>query len=83
MPEEYERFGPEWAKEMEKFPKKIIIAMFRESQLSLNETREMLLKTTQNLGHPAYGLSSGTTIAIDELREKAFDFLGIPKAPTE
>lgn len=43
------------------------------------KTRELLLETTRNLGHPAYGLSSGTTIAIDELREKAFDFLGVPK----
>lgn len=40
---------------------------------------EMLLRTTQNLAHPAYGHSSATTIGIDELREEAFDYLGIPK----
>lgn len=46
---------------------------------ALNETRELLLATTRNLGHPAYGESTATTMAIDQLREKAFDFLGIPK----
>lgn len=45
----------------------------------LQETEEKLLKATQNLGHPAYGLSSSTTIGIDELREELFDFLEVPK----
>lgn len=45
----------------------------------VEKTKELLLETTRNLGHPSYGLSSGTTIAIDELRERAFDFLGVPK----
>jgi hypothetical protein len=46
---------------------------------STKEIYELLLATTQNLGHPAYGLSSSTTIGIDELRERAFDFLEVPK----
>lgn len=41
---------------------------------------DLLLQTTRNLGHPAYGQSTATTMAIDELREKSFDYLGIPKA---
>ena len=45
----------------------------------LIETEQKLLKATQNLGHPAYGLSSSTTFAIDELREELFDYLEIPK----
>lgn len=44
----------------------------------LKETTYLLLEATQNLGHPAYGVSSGTTFHIDELREKCFDFLGVP-----
>lgn len=43
-----------------------------------DEMYERLLECTQNLGHPAYGHSSSTTIGIDELREKTFDFLEIP-----
>ena len=39
----------------------------------------LLLEATQNLGHPAYNHSSSTTIGIDNLREKCFDFLGVPK----
>ena len=38
----------------------------------------MIHNLTSNLGHPAYNLSSSTTIAIDELREKTFDYLGVP-----
>jgi len=45
----------------------------------LIETEQKLLKATQNLGHPAYGLSSSTTFGIDELREELFDFLEVPK----
>lgn len=45
----------------------------------LKETESFLLKATQNLGHPAYGLSSSTTIGIDELREECFDFMEFPK----
>jgi len=45
----------------------------------LKETEQKLLQATQNLGHPAYGLSSGTTSAIDELREELFDYLEVPK----
>ena len=41
----------------------------------LKETEQKLLQATQNLGHPAYGLSSSTTIAIDELRSELFDYL--------
>jgi len=44
----------------------------------LKETEKKLLQATQNLAHPAYGLSSSTTIAIDELRNELFDFLEIP-----
>lgn len=40
---------------------------------------QLLLETTQNLGHPAYGQSSSTTIAIDSLREGSFDFLRVLK----
>jgi len=45
----------------------------------LKETEKNLLKATQNLGHPAYGISSGTTSGIDTLREELFDYLEIPK----
>lgn len=45
----------------------------------LVETEKKLLQATQNLGHPAYGLSSSTTFGIDELREELFDYLEIPK----
>lgn len=45
----------------------------------LIETEKKLLQATQNLGHPAYGLSSSTTFGIDELREELFDYLEIPK----
>lgn len=43
------------------------------------DLQDRLLKATQNLGHPAYGLSSSTTFGIDELREELFDFLEVPK----
>lgn len=46
---------------------------------ALEPTYDLLLQTTQNLGHPAYGHSSSTSIGIDNLREKAFDYLEIPK----
>lgn len=46
---------------------------------ALIETEKKLLQATQNLGHPAYGLSSSTTFGIDELREELFDYLEIPK----
>lgn len=80
---EFEPFGPEWAKEMAKMPKKDIIEKFKNSQIALKNTEEWLLKTTQNLGHPSYGHSSSTTIGIDNLRESAFDFLGVPKSVNE
>ena len=48
-------------------------------QIALDETRALLLETTRNLGHPAYDHSSSTHEAIDALRERAFDFLGVPK----
>jgi len=43
----------------------------------LKETEQKLLEATQNLGHPAYGISSSTTISIDNLRENLFDYLEI------
>jgi hypothetical protein len=43
------------------------------------ETQNLLYECAKNLGHPAYNHSSATSIAIDELREKALDFLEIPK----
>lgn len=43
------------------------------------EPQAMLLETARNLGHPAYGVSSSQTFAIDELREKALDYLGVEK----
>lgn len=46
---------------------------------ALDETREFLLEVTRNLGHPAYEHSQHTHDEIDALRERAFDFLGIPK----
>lgn len=46
---------------------------------ALEPTYELLLDVTRNLAHPAYGHSSSTTIAIDNLREKSFDYLEIPK----
>jgi len=52
---------------------------YAEQQEALKDTRELLIQTTRNLGNPAYGQSTATTMAIDELREKAFNFLGIPK----
>lgn len=44
-----------------------------------DKMEEKLLATTQNLGHPAYGHSSSTSIGIDNLREETFDFLSVPK----
>lgn len=46
---------------------------------AVEETYDLFLQCTQNLGHPAYNVSSSTTIGIDDLREKAFDYLGVPK----
>lgn len=37
-----------------------------------------IFELTQNLGHPAYGQSSSTTIGIDNLRNSTFDYLGVP-----
>lgn len=55
-------------------------SMTREEIVELLiKTEQNLLRATQNLGHPAYGHSSATTIAIDDLREELFDFLEIPK----
>lgn len=83
MPEasnqEYVPYGPEWEKEMSKHTKTELIRMFKESQLFLKETTDHMVKTARNLGHPHYGLSSGATIAIDQIREEALDFLGVPK----
>ena len=58
---------------------KLTTATKEEILTVLKETEEKLLSATQNLGHPAYGLSSGTTLAIDELREELFDYLEIGK----
>ncbi|WP_298845524.1 hypothetical protein [uncultured Clostridium sp.] len=44
----------------------------------LKETESKLLQATQNLGHPAYGHSTATTMGIDELRNELFDFLEVP-----
>jgi hypothetical protein len=76
---EYEPYGLEWEKQMSKLPKLILIGMIKSANLKKKETEEWLLKTTQNIGHPAYNISSSTTIGIDSLREAAFDYLGIPK----
>jgi len=46
---------------------------------ALEPTYNMLLATTRNLGHPAYGQSTATTMAVDELREEAFNYLEIPR----
>ncbi len=46
---------------------------------ALKPTYDLLLATTQNLGHPAYNVSSSTTIGIDNLRERAFDYCGRPE----
>lgn len=43
------------------------------------DIEKRLLQCALNLGHPAYGISSSNTIAIDELREQTLDFLGVPK----
>jgi len=43
----------------------------------LKQTEKKLLEATRNLGHPAYGISSSTTIVIDELRNELFDYLDI------
>lgn len=55
------------------------INMMEHIESRLIQTTALLLESTKNLGHPAYGLSSSNTLAIDELREKCFDFLGVPK----
>ena len=55
------------------------ITITQEEYDNLKRAKELLFEATQNLGHPAYGQSSSCTIAIDELREKCFDFLGVPK----
>lgn len=46
---------------------------------ALKEPYELLLEVSKNLGHPAYNVSFSTTIGIDELRERALDYLEIPK----
>lgn len=43
----------------------------------IRQQEEMLLSAAQNLGHPAYGHSSGTTAYIDDLRNDIFDYLQI------
>lgn len=43
------------------------------------EPYELLLNTSRNLGNPAYGQSTASTLAINELREKALDYLEVPK----
>jgi len=52
-------------------------------KVAFHEYREemynRLLSCTQNLGHPAYGHSSSTSIGIDNLRNETFDFLEIPE----
>ena len=58
---------------------KLTTATQEEVLTVLKETEQLLLKATQNLGHPAYGLSSSTTFAIDDLREELFDYLEVPK----
>lgn len=42
------------------------------------DIEKRLLECCQNLGHPAYNHSSSTTISIDNLRDRTFDFLDIP-----
>lgn len=74
-----EPYGEAWLKHMSERPMGELIAQIKTTELKLAETRDLLLQTTRNLGHPAYNHSFGTTQAIDELREKAFDFLGVPK----
>lgn len=46
----------------------------------LEPTYNLLLEVTRNLGHPAYNHSSSTTIGIDNLRNTAFEYLGIPES---
>jgi hypothetical protein len=78
----YIPFGEEWKKEMAKFPKAQLIERLANLHVVLEEHKSLLVDTTKNLGHPEYGLSSSVTFAVDELRERAFDFLGVPKEPT-
>jgi len=59
---------------------KLHTATAQEILEALKETELKLLQATQNLGHPAYGLSSSTTFGIDELRDELFDFLEIPRS---
>lgn len=77
--ENYEPFGEAWEKEIKNLPKDAIIKMFAKKGKELDETKDLLLQATQNLGHPAYEHSYNTKEAIDNLREKCFDFLGVPK----
>lgn len=44
---------------------------------ALKQTEQKLLEATQNLGHPAYNVSSSVTFHIDDLRNELFDFLEI------
>jgi hypothetical protein len=78
--QDYTPFGKEWKEEMGKHPKAFIVERLASVSKKLKETENLLLQATQNLGHPAYNHSSSTTIGIDNLREKCFDFLGVPKA---
>ena len=80
MDNNYEPFGTEWENEIKKMPKDAIIKMFAEKGKKLDETKSLLLDATRNLGHPAYEHSYATKEAIDELREKCFNFLEIPKS---
>lgn len=41
------------------------------------EPFDRLRAVTSNLAHPAYGVSSSTTEAIDNLRNDTFDYLGL------
>lgn len=42
------------------------------------ETEWLLLNCALNLGHPAYDVSTSAKIGIDELRNRALDFLEVP-----
>jgi len=75
----YEAFGDAWAKEIAKFKKEDLIVMLQDFGKRGKEAEALLLDATKNLGHPAYEHSSLTHEYIDNLRERCFDFLGVPK----
>lgn len=54
-----------------------------ELRVAFSQYREIMSKMVYdcaiNLAHPAYSHSTSTSIGIDNLRERALDFLEIPK----